>query len=150
MSKSFHFLLVFIFLFTFTFFVPPLVQAEPGINVTSMVDCEARQRVMLTGWDAKTLGTPATLAVFHDGKLLAESDLNILTQDYCAKLRRPGDASPMDYDPLDVMWVVKDPSGKTLKTFESTWTRPREWTIYMISSTHCDIGLHNSQYHQRR
>ena len=148
MSKSFHFLLVFIFLFTF--FVPPLVQAEPGINVTSMVDYEARQRVMLTGWDAKTLGTPATLAVFHDGKLLAESDLNILTQDYCAKLRRPGDASPMDYEPLDVMWVVKDPSGKTLKTFESTWTRPREWTIYMISSTHCDIGLHNSQYHQRR
>ncbi|MDO4859283.1 MAG: glycoside hydrolase family 38 C-terminal domain-containing protein [Thermoguttaceae bacterium] len=148
MSKSFHFLLVFIFLFTF--FPPLLVQAEPGINVTSMVDCEARQRVMLTGWDAKTLGTPATLAVFHDGKLLAESDLNILTQDYCAKLRRPGDASPMDYEPLDVTWVVKDPSGKTLKTFESTWTRPREWTIYMISSTHCDIGLHNSQYHQRR
>ena len=29
------------------------------------------------------------------------------------------------------------------------WKRPREWTFFVMQSSHTDIGLHNSQYHQR-
>ena len=30
------------------------------------------------------------------------------------------------------------------------WKKPREWTIYVMVSSHTDIGLHNSPYIQRR
>ena len=29
------------------------------------------------------------------------------------------------------------------------WKKPREWTIYVMVSSHTDIGLHNSQFIQR-
>ena len=30
-----------------------------------------------------------------------------------------------------------------------SWTKPREWTLYVMGSSHTDIGLHNSQYIRR-
>lgn len=41
-------------------------------------------------------------------------------------------------------------STKILAEKKFDWDKPRHWTIYMISSTHTDIGLHNSQYIQRK
>ena len=33
--------------------------------------------------------------------------------------------------------------------FPFVWKKPRAWTFYVMLSSHTDIGLHNSQYHQR-
>ena len=40
--------------------------------------------------------------------------------------------------------------GEKLLEKELTWNPPRKWELYIMLSSHTDIGLHNSQYIQRR
>lgn len=39
--------------------------------------------------------------------------------------------------------------GEKLAAWQNPWEPPRQWVIYIISSSHTDIGLHNSPYFQR-
>ena len=45
-------------------------------------------------------------------------------------------------------WVLSSIS-KVLSEREFKWEPPRHWTLYVIKSSHVDIGLHDSQYKQR-
>ena len=47
-------------------------------------------------------------------------------------------------------WLLKSADGKILAEKRFLWEKPRPWTLYVVSSTHTDIGLHNSQYIQRK
>lgn len=46
-------------------------------------------------------------------------------------------------------WVVTLISGEQAAEVVSECEKAREWTIYVMVSSHTDIGLHNSQYIQR-
>lgn len=48
-----------------------------------------------------------------------------------------------------VRWELLGEKGNVLATYNATWSVPRHWTLYMMVSSHTDIGLHNSQYIQR-
>ncbi len=46
-------------------------------------------------------------------------------------------------------WVICDLLGNAVACQTSLCEAPREWTVYVMVSSHTDIGLHNSQYIQR-
>ena len=48
-----------------------------------------------------------------------------------------------------VHWEFADKSGNIVYSAVSLWKRPREWTFYIMISSHTDIGLHNPPYIQR-
>ena len=50
---------------------------------------------------------------------------------------------------FDAEFVFSAGSGEILARRGVRWEKPREWTIYVMVSSHTDIGLHNSQYIQR-
>ena len=56
---------------------------------------------------------------------------------------------PLQSESFDAAWELSDQSGNVLITTKAPWKRPREWTLYIMVSSHTDIGLHNSQYIQR-
>ncbi|MDW7657509.1 MAG: glycoside hydrolase family 38 C-terminal domain-containing protein, partial [Bacillota bacterium] len=45
-------------------------------------------------------------------------------------------------------WQLSD-DDHVLAIVNLLWEKPREWTLYVMVSSHTDIGLHNSQYIQR-
>ncbi len=49
----------------------------------------------------------------------------------------------------DVCVSLALPTGEPADSFAYRWCKPRTWTIYVMVSSHTDIGLHNSQYIQR-
>ena len=49
-----------------------------------------------------------------------------------------------------VKWDLVSDSGEVIPAGEGEWKKPREWTLWFMISSHTDIGLHNSQYFQRR
>ncbi|MDO5580914.1 MAG: glycoside hydrolase family 38 C-terminal domain-containing protein [Planctomycetia bacterium] len=59
---------------------------------------------------------------------------------------------PEPKEGFSAVWRILDgkKSDQILAQKNLTWNKPRHWTIYMIGSTHTDIGLHNSQYVQRK
>jgi hypothetical protein len=50
---------------------------------------------------------------------------------------------------IDAVWELTDGVGNVLSKTGCTWKKPREWTFYVMISSHTDIGLHNSPYIQR-
>ncbi|MBO5198547.1 MAG: hypothetical protein J6B85_08535 [Lachnospiraceae bacterium] len=56
---------------------------------------------------------------------------------------------PVPEEELDTLWCLTDREGNVLAEVRNVWRRPREWTLYVMVSSHTDIGLHNSQYIQR-
>ncbi len=57
---------------------------------------------------------------------------------------------PADIGGEKIDWTLVDVHGQTLAQFSADWKAPRHWTIFVLASTHTDIGLHNSQYIQRK
>lgn len=57
---------------------------------------------------------------------------------------------PAQQHSLEAVWQLKDQEGNLLSQTAALWEAPREWTFYVMISSHTDIGLHNSQYIQRR
>lgn len=49
---------------------------------------------------------------------------------------------------LKTRWVLSNSSGILFEK-DLIWNTPRHWTIYVIKSSHVDIGLHDPQYKQR-
>ena len=56
---------------------------------------------------------------------------------------------PVQEESFDAVWEISDKSGDVLIKTTALWKKPREWTLYVMISSHTDIGLHNSQYIQR-
>ncbi len=50
---------------------------------------------------------------------------------------------------FEAKWVLKDKDGNVADSMTAIWKKPRDWTFYVMISSHTDIGLHNSQYFQR-
>ena len=48
-----------------------------------------------------------------------------------------------------VCWEFTDKNNDLVFSAISLWKRPREWTFYIMISSHTDIGLHNPPYIQR-
>ena len=48
------------------------------------------------------------------------------------------------------LWRLRDLQGNILAETEAQWTPPRHRTIFVMISSHMDIGLHESQYIQKR
>ena len=56
---------------------------------------------------------------------------------------------PVQPETFDAVWVIEDKAGNILYKNTLRWKKPREWTLYIMVSSHTDIGLHNSPYIQR-
>ena len=56
---------------------------------------------------------------------------------------------PEQEEDFDALWVLTDRNGVEAARTEAVWTMPRHRTMYVMLSSHTDIGLHNSQYIQR-
>ena len=56
---------------------------------------------------------------------------------------------PVQEEQFDALWELTDKKGEVVFSTTSLWKKPREWTLYVMVSSHTDIGLHNSQYIQR-
>lgn len=55
---------------------------------------------------------------------------------------------PVQNGEPEVTWQLRK-DGFVLAQTIGVWKKAREWTLYVMLSSHTDIGLHNSQYHQR-
>ena len=85
------------------------------------------------------------LRVFHD-KIRIGNDFDIALQ--------KGENRPFIMVPVPVSEVmgcieIFGDSEEKLSEWRESWSPPRKWVIYIMSSSHTDIGLHNSQYFQR-
>jgi len=56
---------------------------------------------------------------------------------------------PVGQTTSNAHFILSDLTGNIVSEFSMVWHPPREWTLYVIKSSHTDIGLHNSQYIQR-
>lgn len=57
---------------------------------------------------------------------------------------------PEQEDSFPAVWVLTDLTGAEVVRTEAVWTRPRHRTMYVMLSSHTDVGLHESQYIQRQ
>ena len=69
-------------------------------------------------------------------------DVALMSGKNCIPVMLP----PPDHD-MEVSWTLT--ADGLSHTVSGLWKKPREWTFYVMLSSHTDIGLHNSQYYQR-
>jgi len=113
------------------------------INSLSMVTQEGLQRMDISYWSKRVVHLQ--MDVYRKGQIYCE---NIPIVFESGK----GVATlllPAPEDSFNAEWILKDLSGKKLFHSCSLWEKPREWSWYVMLSSHIDIGLHNSQYEQR-
>ncbi len=117
------------------------IQIRPTSLVTRAEP--ARQRIEVEIETSQPLAA-AVLTAFRDAGCIAEMPLGNLVEgkNECTCLL------PMPNAPCEIRWVLRA-SEETLAETIQAWAPPRDWTLYMIASTHTDIGLHNSPYIQR-
>ena len=56
---------------------------------------------------------------------------------------------PAAREDKQVCWEFTDENSDVVFSANFLWKRPREWTFYIMISSHTDIGLHNPPYIQR-
>ncbi len=56
---------------------------------------------------------------------------------------------PVQEDSFMAVWKLTDREGNPAAETTALWSRPRELTLFVMISSHTDIGLHNSPYIQR-
>lgn len=56
---------------------------------------------------------------------------------------------PVQKESFRATWKMISKTGIVLAETETLWEKPREFTLFVMISSHTDIGLHNSQYIQR-
>ncbi|MBE6612490.1 MAG: hypothetical protein E7632_08355, partial [Ruminococcaceae bacterium] len=78
------------------------------------------------------------------GEILVTEEIPVSAGEYRTEL-----LLPCRSEDTAVCWELRTLSGEQLFSMDSIWKKPREWTFYVMISSHTDIGLHNSQYHQR-
>ena len=115
------------------------------VTPTSLIsrDEPVRQRIDLTV-ECKEAVSNGTLRVFGGERLLAEQPVGALqagTNHVSVLLAEPTQA-------VETRWVLLD-GANALAEQRLTWKPPRHWTLYVLKSSHVDIGLHDPQYKQR-
>ena len=114
---------------------------------TSLVsrDVPPRQKIDLTVESSEALSA-CVLKVWSGERLRIEQALGALkagTNGISVLLPEPSEAS-------ETRWVLASDSNPALAEAKLTWQPPRHWTLYVVKSSHVDIGLHDSQYKQRK
>ena len=153
MKKSYYSILMALgalSLFSFSFSLQAdesLQISELRIRPTSLVARSdlPRQRVEVSLQSSKAV-EGLKLFVLDGHKTIAEMDVDALKQGSNTFVRM----LPVPQEKLKTRWLLKDTQGKLLAEENLAWEKPRHWTLYIIKSTHTDIGLHNSQYIQRK
>ena len=56
---------------------------------------------------------------------------------------------PRQSESFEALWRLCDKNGNVEAEVLQEWRKPRERTMFVMISSHTDIGLHNSQYIQR-
>lgn len=115
------------------------------VQPVSLVDRKDRQAVeVFTYAPGKAFHATLRVTDCESGETLAERELGIASGDGHARvmLPRPRQARR-------VRWELSTLERDALAQETGEWTPPREWRIYIMISSHTDIGLHNSQYIQR-
>ncbi len=102
----------------------------------------SRQRVELR-FDSDRSGH-IIIRTIRNGLALPDTEVAILSGEYNTNILLP---PPEKTEETTVQ--VLSMEGETLHTLEMTWKPPRKWELYVMLSSHTDIGLHNSQYIQR-
>ncbi len=113
------------------------------IVTTSLISKEDKQRVILQYECSET--AHLQLSVYKNG-------VAIVTQMPISLSGGIGSVPvmlPVQSESFDATWEISDKSGNVLIQTEAFWKQPRKWTLYIMISSHTDIGLHNSQYIQR-
>ncbi len=85
------------------------------------------------------------LSVFSGETLICKSDLALPSGKRKATLWLE-----LPREDFESRWEIRDRSGELVTKVEFLCKKPREWTFYVMVSSHTDIGLHNSQYIQRQ
>ena len=109
----------------------------------SMVTKEGLQRVDIR-YHASQPGH-LQLSVYRENSAVAEQvpvALNSGAGTVSVLLPEPEESFP-------AIWVLTDRNGRELARTEVVWSKPRHRTMYVMLSSHTDIGLHESQYIQR-
>ena len=116
------------------------------VTPTALVshDQPPMQRVNLSIACAEPL-QPCSLRVWAGDQLIAEKPIGKLEKGdnhVSVLLPEPGQK-------LSTRWELTRADTK-LAEQTLAWVPPRHWTLYVIKSSHVDIGLHDPQYKQRR
>ena len=109
------------------------------ITPISMLDHNGNQRIKLQCWISHT--THAVLKI-ESGEWSHIQDIALTAGDNNIYLMVPS----CDHD-CESTWLLI--AENTTASVSFLWKKPREWVFYVMLSSHTDIGLHNSQYHQR-
>lgn len=104
----------------------------------------ARQRIDVAVEAARPLAD-CTLKVYAEGGLLFSAPLGALT----TGLNRAAVLLPEPASTRETRWTLCS-GDAVLVERNLTWAPPRHWTLYGVKSSHVDIGLHDSQYKQRK
>ena len=109
------------------------------ITPISMLDHNGNQRIKLQCWISHT--THVVLKI-ESGEWSHIQDIALTAGDNNIYLMVPS----RDHDCESTWFLISDDSTVSVSFL---WKKPREWVFYVMLSSHTDIGLHNSQYHQR-
>jgi hypothetical protein len=105
-------------------------------------DTSPLQQINLTIESTQDLNK-CSLQVFNKKKRIAVIDIDSIKKginNLSILLAEPTQA-------IQSTWLLTAGNNRIKK--DLTWKPPRHWTIYLVKSTHIDIGLHNPQYKQR-
>ncbi len=110
-----------------------------SVTPLSMIRADGLQRVDLR---CRISASAHALLTVTAGERLLTCDIALSAGDNGISLFLP----PPEAD-IHSVWKLES-DGAEART-ELLWKKPREWTFYVMISSHTDIGLHNSQYIQR-
>lgn len=114
-----------------------------AVKTLSMVSKEGLQRVDMH-YDCERV-TRLSLEVYRESRQVLDPVPVIL--DGCQ-----GTVSvmlPVQTESFEALWRLTDGQGNVVAQTRAMWQLPRHRTMYVMLSSHTDIGLHNSQYIQR-
>ena len=112
------------------------------IRPLSMVTREGLQRVDILYEDARS--AHLTLEVFRGEKRVAAVPVALSGGSGSVSVLLPEQA-----EGFPACWQLTDGQGTPVARTEEMWTAPRHRTMFVMLSSHTDIGLHESQYIQR-
>ena len=115
------------------------------VQPVSLVDREDRQAVeVYTRTEERAFHALLRATDEQSGEVLCERELGVASGDGHARVMLPRPERARR-----VRWELFSRGGELLAQETGEWAMPREWKIYVMISSHTDIGLHNSQYIQR-
>lgn len=114
------------------------------ITPTSMVSHDDRQHIVISCRVSRA--AHLWLSVYREETVIAE---RIPVAFSCGE----GVAAvllPLQTEEFEARWLISDKEGNVLAQTVNVWKKPREWMLYVMLSSHTDLGLHDSQYIQRK